>query len=167
MIAKTNIQRNLRTLNAQYKKSTTTPKVALFLSKLAVLELCGWIEETMDDVLLRCAKKHLKDASSLNAVKELIKKNSGFHYEYNFRRVLVPIIGLVNVEKLELAVDQPKKTQMEAALASLKIVRNAHAHTHIRGMTIIINAPSWTIAQFSPVYEGLIELDMWLRSTNL
>lgn len=166
MISKTTIQTNLRTLNAQYNKSTTSPRLALFFSKLAVLELCGWIEESMDDVLLRCARKHLKQPSNLASVSDQIKKNSGFHYENNFRRLLISIIGLLNVERLESSVDQPKRAQMQAALKSLKIVRNSQAHTHLRGVTTTLNAPSWTISQFTPVYEGLIDLDRWLRDAN-
>jgi len=122
----------------------------------------------MDDVVLRCARKHLRDQDNLDFVKKIIiKKNYGFDYVMNFRKMLVGVIGLVNVERLERAVDQAKKDQLEAALDSLKTIRNSQAHTHIRGVTTTINAPSWTISQFAPVYEGLIEFDRWLRTTKL
>jgi hypothetical protein len=97
----------------------------------------------------------------------LVKKNFGFDYENNFRRMLIGVIGLVSFERMEQAVNQAKKDQLKSVLGSLKTVRNDQAHTHIRGVTTTINAPSWTIAQFSPVYEGLIEFDNWLRNANL
>lgn len=120
----------------------------------------------MDDVLLRCAKKRLKDPLSVKEVQDRIKQNSGFHYEYNFRRLLVLIIGLINVERLERSLDQPKFAQMSASLGSLKMIRNAQAHTHTRGVTTTLNAPSWTISQFTLIYDGLIDIDDWLRKAK-
>jgi len=55
---------------------------------------------------------------------------------------------------------------MVAALTSLKTQRNTEAHTHLRGTTRTINAPSVTIAQFQPLYEGLMEFGRVIRSTN-
>ena len=57
MIARTYILDNLNKLDVRYRKAATL-KDSLFYSKLAVLELCGWIEESMDDVILRCARRH-------------------------------------------------------------------------------------------------------------
>ncbi|HEY2972970.1 MAG TPA: hypothetical protein VGJ48_10700 [Pyrinomonadaceae bacterium] len=122
----------------------------------------------MDDVVLRCARRYLTEPANLRFVETiLVKKNFGFDYENNFRRMLIGVIGLVSFERMEQAVNQAKKDQLKSVLGSLKTVRNDQAHTHIRGVTTTINAPSWTIAQFSPVYEGLIEFDNWLRNANL
>ena len=51
MIAKSYILANLNALDARYKRASRA-KDALFASKLALLELCGWIEESMDDIVV-------------------------------------------------------------------------------------------------------------------
>ena len=60
MIARSYILTNLKTLDRKYNRATST-RDSLFYSKLAILELCGWIEESMDDIVLRCACRHLTD----------------------------------------------------------------------------------------------------------
>lgn len=80
--------------------------------------------------------------------------------------MLIRLLGLVNVENIEARVDQSKHNSMVAALTSLKMRRNTEAHTHLRGTTRTINAASVTIAQSQPLYEGLMEFDRVIRSTN-
>ena len=89
MIARSYILDNLTTLDRKYRNSTTT-KESLFYSKLAVLELCGWIEESMDDIVLRCARRHLKDQANIDYVHEdIVKRTYGFDYQRHFRRMLM------------------------------------------------------------------------------
>jgi hypothetical protein len=122
----------------------------------------------MDDMVLRCARKHLTEQAHISFVENiLVKRNSGFDYENNFRKMLIGVIGIISFERMEQTVDQAKKDQLKSVLGSLKTHRNDQAHTHIRGVTTTINAPSWTLAQFNPVYEGLLEFDTWLRNTRL
>ena len=98
--------------------------------------------------------------------KEVIKRTHGFDYEYHFRRMLIQLIGLVNVERLEKAIDQTKQARLIAALKTLKAVRDPEAHTHIKGVTRAINAPSVTLGQFPAVYEGLLEYQNTIRNTK-
>jgi len=56
---------------------------------------------------------------------------------------------------------------MTAALSSLKIVRNAEAHTHLEGRTRTLNAPSVTIGQFQPICDGLIEFEREIKGMML
>src|SRR5438105_2751847 len=105
MIAKSYILTNLRALDRSYRRAAS-PKEAQFFSKLAILELCGWIEESMDDVILRCARKHLNVAANRSyCEKEVVKRTYGFDYHYNFRFMLIRLLGLIAVEKLEQRVD--------------------------------------------------------------
>jgi hypothetical protein len=164
MIAQSYISENLRTLNRNYNKPSTTPKYALFYSKLAILELCGWIEETMDDIVTRCARRQLQDGKNRKyCATEIVKRTYGFDYHNNFREMLIQLLGLVNVEYIEKKVDPAKFASMTAALGALKAQRDAEAHTHVKGVTRKINAPSATLAQFTPVFEGLAEFDRILR----
>lgn len=167
MIVKRSIQANLRELDRAYR-SATRPKDALFFSKLAILELCGWIEESMDDIVLRCSTRHLSDSANVRyCEKAIVRKTYGFDYDANFRWMLIRLVGLINVEALEKALDPVKISALSGALATLKQQRNTEAHTHIKGLTKTINAPSVTLAQLAPVYEGLLEIDRRMRKLKL
>ena len=159
MIVKRQILVNLNALNRSYLKASSE-RESFFCSKLAILELCGWIEESMDDVVLRCAIRHLRKDANVNFVRKIIiKRTYGFDYELNFRRMLIQLLGLINVEKIEKSVDQNKHIQLKATLKALKTVRDSEAHTHIKGVTRSINAPSATLNQFPALYDGLMEYD--------
>ena len=57
-------------------------------------------------------------------------------------------------------------TKFKATLATLKKVRDSEAHTHIKRATKHVNAPSVTIGQFLPVYEGLLEYDRAIKASK-
>ena len=163
MIAKSYILSNLHALNRSYG-TAPTPKEAQFFSKLAILELCGWIEESMDDVILSCARKHLKEPVNRDyCEKQIVKRTFGFDYHNNFRSMLIRLLGLIAVEKIERKTDAAIHAKMISALSTLKQQRDSEAHTHLRGVTRTINAPSVTIGQFQPVYGGLVEIDRMVR----
>ena len=167
MIAKSYILENLRSLDFRYRKAHSA-KEALFCSKLSILELCGWIEESMDDVVRRCATRHLQEQDNRDfCEREIIRKNYSFDYHLNFRSMLIRLMGLVAVEKLEKKVDPNIHASMMAALSSLKTIRNAEAHTHLKGTTRILNAPSVTVGQFHTLYVGLTEFEREIRRMRL
>ena len=59
MIVKSQIQQTLQSLDARYQ-AATSPEDAQWFAKLAIIELCGWIEESMDEVIWGGARRHLK-----------------------------------------------------------------------------------------------------------
>ncbi len=159
MIAKSYIYNNLKAINTLYYKSPSI-KMGLLFSKLALLELCGWIEESMDDIILRCSKKNFRRLENLKIVKnEIIKRTYGFEYNQHFRQMLLKTIGLINLEKLERKFDPIKFQLLELTLETLKNVRNKEAHTHIKGITRRLDSPSVTINRFLIVYNGLKNID--------
>ena len=68
-------------------------RASLMHAKHAFLELCGWIEEAQDYIVLSCAKK-LSDPVLKKLVEEKIKFNSAFHFQKNFVPLLALVIGL-------------------------------------------------------------------------
>jgi hypothetical protein len=166
VIARTYIVGNLEAINRSYVRASSH-RESLFFSKLAILELCGWIEESMDDVVMRCAMRHLRHGDNRTYCEnDIVRRTYGFDYHANFRLMLIRLLGLINVENIESRVDQNKYDSMVATLSTLKTQRNTEAHTHLRGTTRTINAPSVTIAQFNPLYEGLTEFDRVIRGTR-
>ncbi len=148
-------------------KNSGSAKEALFCSKLAILELCGWIEESMDDVILRCASRHLKVSANSDYVQQqIVRRTYGFDYKTHFRKMLIQLVGIINVEKLEKNVDSTKQLKLKAVLSALKTARDSEAHTHIKGVTKSINAPSVTLSQFPTIYDGLTAFDEAIRKTK-
>jgi hypothetical protein len=166
MIARTSILQNLKRLDSLYNKSKST-KQSLFLSKLAVLELCGWIEESMDDIVHRFSMRGLRDSSNRNYVEEfIIKRTYGFEYDRHFRAMLISVIGLIYVEKLERKVNKTKFQNLKGTLESLKTYRDVEAHTHIKGVTKRFDAPSAIISKFFVVYDGLKDFEENLKKLS-
>jgi hypothetical protein len=163
MISKSYIQKNLKHFDSRFRRATS-PKESLFYSKLALMELCGWIEMSMDDIVLRCAKRRIKDGNNTKMVADvIIKKNYGFDYQRNFRRMLISLVGLAGVERLEKKLNPPIHTLFVSTLQTLRTARNAEAHTYVKGTTRAIDAPSVTLSRFQPIYLGLRALDTRLQ----
>lgn len=163
MVTKSFIVAGLNALDLAYQHSMAADDAERF-AKLAIIELCGWIEESMDDVIWRCAKRRLKVPGNLDLCeKDIIGRTYGFDYREHFRAMLIRLLGLVTVERLESQVDQPKHLTMKSTLGSLKVVRNTVAHTHLKGTTRTLDAPSVTIRSFQRVYDGLLDLDQTMR----
>lgn len=162
MIAKTYIAANLREINSAFNASANQ-KHALYFAKLAILELCGWIELSMDDIVRMRSRRTIRVAANQAFVEtEVIKRNYGFSHQ-NFRGMLIRVMGLHDVERLEQRVDTAKRAKLEAQLISLVTIRNSLAHTYVKGVTTTIDAPSVTMARFAEVYEGLCDYERLIR----
>lgn len=163
MIAKSWILENLEQLNQRYLKAKTA-KDAQYFAKLAIIELCGWIEVSMDHIVLSYAMRNLAETSNRTYCEgDIVKRTYGFDYNGHFRMMLVKTMGLVAVERLERRMDPAIRQRLISALSSLKQQRDAEAHTYLKGMTRTLNAPSVTISQFLPVYNGLVEFHRLLK----
>lgn len=162
MIEKTQIVLTLQALDARYQAATSADEAQWF-AKLAIIELCGWIEESMDEVVRRCSKRHLKVTANQEMCEdEIIGKTYGFEYKKHFRGMLIRLLGLVAVEQLEQQINPTIHAKMEGALSFLKPFRNSYAHTHLN-IAASINAPSVTRSKFQPIYDGLVEFERVIR----
>ena len=155
MIAKTEIERTLKGLQHRYRFAKTK-KEPLWLSKLAIIELCGWIEVSIDDLVLRLADKTVVQSSHLNHIKDnIIDKNYGFHYKNHFRNMITCSVGFEGLEVIESVVNPISKAHLESELGTLSITRNNLAHTYIKGVAGAIDAPSVSIARFNRIFPAL------------
>ncbi len=136
---------------------------------MAILELCGWIEESMDEIINNCAKKNLRTQDQIEKVKkDIIKKNHGFKYESNFKKMLIQLIGFINVCRLEKKVDAIKFDRLKSNLKDLKSFRDQEAHTYItQSFTRRIDAPSRTLSRLNDIYEGLKDYEKKLKGFKL
>lgn len=162
MIAKSYISQNLQAIDRLYQKART-PQTGFFYSKLAILELGGWVEMSMDGIILKHAKRKLRDPTSISKVKEVVKKTYGFDYEQHFKRMLLAIFGYAGWEAFDKKVDAAKMQAMSAALVGLKQHRDKEAHEYTKGTTRTLDAPSVTKAKFLVIHTGLIEIERALN----
>lgn len=165
-IAKTKILKTIEELDRLYN-SSSNPSLKMYYSKLALLELCGWLEQAMDDIILSCAKRCLRQTIHISHIESEVKKNSAFDYEINFRSLLIKVIGLMNFEKLEMQVSPTSLTVLKPKLNSLKPLRNSHAHTHIKGCTMTLNAPSVTKGDFLIIFNALKDYEKTLKNLRM
>ena len=115
-VSRTSINQNLKSLDVLYG-DTTTQKKALFYSKLAILELCGWIEETMDRVVFSCACRTVREPKNRERIeKKVILRTSGFDYQDHFRWMLTQVIGLHGVEQVERGMGSKKLNVLKSTL---------------------------------------------------
>lgn len=164
MIAKSHITSTLNELDKLYN-SASSQKKTIYFSKLAVIELCGWIEETLDVILIRHGNRNLKKIENKKfCEKQIVKRNYGFQYDENIRIMLIKLIGLIQVEKLEHELEKTAQiTSLKSTLTTLKKERNEAAHTHLKGITRRFNAPSRTIGDFNNIKVILERIDTELR----
>jgi hypothetical protein len=167
MTAKRYIKSNLSSLEKKFNSSRSIRESTLY-SKLAIIELCGWLEEALDDLVIRCLKKSIKDAALREQIKvNTIDRNYGFEYDKHFKNMLVQIVGYGGVEKFEKQVDNAKLLQFKSICGTLKVARHSAAHTHTRGVTHTFNAPSITINNFTRLCECIMAFEKALKKAKL
>lgn len=159
MVTKGYISSNLQQIERLYNISLTSTQKSLFYSKLAIIELCGWIEMSMDDIVLRLAARRLKQHTHIKFIEEKVKRTYGFEYERHFLPMIEAIIGRYGIEEMNAKVDSALVTPFLAALSALKTSRNQLAHQYIKGITMIIDSPSITNARFRVVLAGLKNIE--------
>lgn len=162
MIAYKYIERNLRELDKRFTCRSST-KDMNFASKLAILELCGWIEQSMDDCILRASVRVLKEADNRKLIKNRVERHYGFEFERNFKPMIINLIGVWGFEKISGSIDSAVELKFINELNELKRKRNSLAHTYTKGVTQHYDAPSVTIERLAHVSAGLKAYDDALR----
>ncbi len=165
MINRQKIDEDLLELERHYNSARETRDL-LFFSKLALLELCGWIEESMDDIISGCASLHLTDPKNISYIEEnVIFGTSSFEYR-KFREMLMRIVGLIGIEKIEKNYDLQKFDVMRSTPGTLRKYRDNAAHTHISGATQVDYTPSIIYREFNRVYAGLDDIEKCVAQLN-
>lgn len=141
----------LQELDVWFKEPTTSNDRPKLLSKLAILELCGWLEVEFDRLIRLVEVGRLNDSNWVE--KNVIKKTNGFSYDKHWRPMLCKVVGEVFARRVELSMEAahpPELDQLKALLDQLWKDRCSFAHadmnTHVAAQQTF-RAPSWTITQ--------------------
>ena len=141
----------LQQLDTWFREPTQGSDRPKLLSKLAVLELCGWIEGEFDRLALVAESGRLNDADWVRS--NVISKTYGFKYEDHWRPMLARIVGEVFARKIEakMEYDFPGELeQMRSLLGTLWRIRCDFAHTDMASNIAAqqtFQAPSWASNQ--------------------
>ena len=127
-------------------------------SKLAILELSGWVEESMYDLISDLADKELDGSNAKKRVTEAISNMNGFTYEKHFSKMLLKGIGIVNKEIVERRVrdrNEEKFMKFRNALDDLSERRNHLAHTFSQGRQERIASTSMARNYYNNIFPVL------------
>lgn len=158
--------KTLKFLDVMYQQHQTSedPEEAVAFAKLAVLEFCGWVEMTIDDIAREAVHVSLPAEADRQPLEALIKSTSGFDYSRHVTPLLVSAMGSVRFSVVE------RSMEAEALLERFKSIlnstefsrmRNRAAHTFNDGTQRNYDAPSSVLGklrQIAPLMERMREL---------
>jgi len=170
-VKKQKIEKNLKNIQKLFDKATSShhPNRLTIeqLSKLSVIELCGWIESTHDEIIEQCIKKHprIAEAEINKHYKKYIKPIYGFHYEGHFRPMLTSILGYKNLINLENKINARGDLDLyKAKLGNYKTIRNDISHTFIEDYNSNIPAPNVVWRDYLEIYSFLRLIEKEVRA---
>ena len=164
MISKKLLERDLLRLEELHAAAMLDPdpRVPLYYSKLAVLELCGWIEESIDAVAHRAIKNRIKSSSLQKKATEIIKRTYGFDYENNILPMLTRLVGIPNFQQLEdLLNADGSYAILTSELSSIKTQRDKAAHVSLGTLAVAIDAPTVVMVRLSKLFPILRRMYSW------
>ena len=164
MTAKTPIE----TLIIELGKLYDTPADAShkdYYSKLALIELCGWLEISMDEIIKAYSNSKLIDQAYKDEIEQrVVEKTYGCNYKDHFRPMLMKLIGIKNIEQLETELKSKAVFQiLVSQLGSLWSLRCQVAHTSIVGVTLTYQAPSAMKTYLDSLHPILTTLEIELN----
>ena len=161
MIATSRIEKTLRFLEREYQsnlRSSDAERPVLF-AKMAVLEYCGWLEESFDDIARNCIRGKLRNSSDRRVMEDKIRHTHGFKYKEHLHPMLICGLGLVKVIKIEKQLESDGSlSALKSNLGSLNEMRREAAHTHTTGRTQRFQAPSSIIANYNQTKPVVLRL---------
>ena len=157
------IANTLATIDTWYNEPAVGPERPKLLSKLALLELCGWLETEQDRIMGTLDGSCLKDPTWTQ--KEIVEKTFGFEYGRHFRPMLVKLIGEHLTRRLESQIDQKYPGDLERLRSSTGDLWTRRCNFAHADMTTNVAkqqtfaAPSWSINQHRIISKMLVRFE--------
>jgi hypothetical protein len=165
MQAKQPINDLLKELQKLYDNPTDQTRKDYY-SKLALLELCGWLELVQDEIIKHFSETKLTEQDNKEEiVKFVIGKTYGFDYMDHFRPMIIKLIGYKETEAFEKKLKAAGQFQiLRDQLSSLWALRNRAAHTSFVGVTMTYQSPSSMLTYLNSLYPILTTVETELSS---
>jgi hypothetical protein len=157
----TSIDQTLDSIVDWYEDHQLTNERAQLLSKLAVLELCGWLEGFFDSVVMEVDSATIADSDWV--AKSVLASVHGFDYVKHLRPMLKHLLGEIVLRRVESRLEGASPgdlDRLKGLLALLWKTRCEFAHsdlvTNIASQRTF-NAPSWSRTQLSSLQALMSE----------
>ena len=147
--------------------STDSALELAMLSKIAVIEFCGWMEVSFDEILENYVLNANLNPSIVKECKDEIKNVYGCDPERNVKPLLRRILGvkryngyiLSTSDLLQICASIERIGGVSAADPAAGKMRNVAAHTNIKSPTqTYFSAPSLVLAELKKVHPLLWRL---------
>jgi|APGre2960657373_1045057.scaffolds.fasta_scaffold15536_3 hypothetical protein len=172
MLSNAELIQNINVYQDQYNTAKNLREL-LLPSKAALLDVCGWLEEAMDQVVIECANRCMLSTQRLQLIqKEYVGKTYGFEYQRHFEKMLAAVVGFRILEQAERQMGLGTLMPFTSALSSLVPLRNHYAHTHLDAAkpypknVSSIPAPSALVPYVSQANTALQSIESALRGLN-
>ena len=150
MIDSKRIKSTLKFLDIEYNTHLLHSKnseIPVLYAKMALLEYCGWLEQTFDEIARNCIQRKPRTSAPQKLLEEKIKTTYGLRYSQNVRPLLAYGLGVLRLSEVEKKLDATGDlTLLKSHLGTISKKRNEAAHTFIAGTTRSFDEPSTTIA---------------------
>ena len=161
MIKSGRIRKSLRFLDQEYNRyfrDADKERPVLF-AKMAVLEYCGWLEESFDEIAKNGVQKKLRTAMRRHILEKKIEETYGFSYKGKVQPLLAFKLGTVRLLEVEKQLSRDGSLdRLKSHLGTMKKMRDEAAHTYISGRTSHFQAPSVILADFEQIKNILKKL---------
>jgi len=169
IIDKSKILITLQELNNLYKANSHDSFQVYVYSKVAILELGGWVQATIEAMTEKYYYDNITDPTKHGDFKKLVSTNSGFHYVRNVENLLRHVVGVYGIKNVEDKTGTADMSTLKSFLDSLTTDRNDVAHNYERQKVPITNldAPSKTIQKCKDICRLLEIFEDKLNGTNI
>lgn len=151
MIDFATINNTLTQLDGVYTSTTDANMLQLY-SKLAVLELSGWIEVSFDTLCQDYVNRKIVLADNQNKIMQIVKKHYGYSYESNIYPMMCSVLGIDNWENVLDSFPIADYINLKSILGTYKTLRDPAAHTNtVAGVTPTFRAPSTVMVDFNQI----------------
>lgn len=167
------IEQTLQDLDDWYNQSLANTERILLLSKLANIELGGWLEEEFDRLIRQVARNRISNEKWLE--RDVIKNANGFKYKNHWRVMLTKVVGEMFAERIEAEMEAKYPTELDCLdtlLNRLWDERCKFAHSDLEAnkydcsrQQLQFNAPSHTISEYRVLQKILINYKSVLLTT--
>ena len=162
MIRHVKIEKSLNFLDTLYNDLILSEDEtkAILISKLALLEFCGWLEETIDEIAINCVRVTIPKASERKKLQENIDNTTGFSYK-SMRELLTHALGVKKYIEVEKRLNKDGSLErLQSKLASINRHRKDAAHRTVQGAMETYNSPNVTLDDFN--YSLVIFQKLWV-----
>lgn len=151
MIDFATINNTLTQLDGVYTSTTDTNLLQLY-SKLAVLELSGWIEVSFDTLCQDYVNRRIVIPDNQNRIMQIVTKHYGYSYESNIYPMMCSVLGINNWENVLDGFPTVDFINFKSILGTYKRLRDPAAHTNtVAGVTPTFRAPSAVMVDFNQI----------------